>query len=65
MDIWDEVVKTYSDEIQKLKNELGSGLAEDYSHYRQVVGSIYGIEWSRQRLNDIIKKRTYNDGDDE
>ena len=65
MDIWDEVVKAYSDEIQKLKNELGSGLAEDHEHYRQIVGSIYGIEWARQKLNDIIKKRTYNDGDDE
>ena len=56
MELWDEVVKAYSDEIQKLKNELGSGLAEDHAHYRQIVGSIYGIEWSRQNLNDIIKK---------
>ena len=65
MEIWDEIVKAYSDEIQNLKNQLGSGSIEDHAHYKQIVGSIYGIEWARQNLNDIIKKRTYSEGDDE
>ena len=56
MDIWDEVVEAYSEEIMNLKNQLGSGSAEDHSHYRQMVGSIYGIEWAKQNLKDIIKK---------
>ena len=32
----------------------GSGSAEDHSHYRQMVGSIYGIEWAKQNLKDVI-----------
>ena len=65
MDIWDEIIQAYNEEKQKLKDELGSGLAEDYPHYRQLVGSIYGIEWSQQKLKDIIKKRTYAEEDDD
>tara|TARA_R100001244_G_scaffold2306_2_gene3784 strand:- start:2465 stop:2662 length:198 start_codon:yes stop_codon:yes gene_type:complete len=64
MDIWDEVVVAYGEEIQILKNQLGSGSAEDHAHYKQIVGSIYGIEWARQNLKDIIKKRTYAEEDD-
>jgi|TARA_R110001583_G_scaffold5956_3_gene31444 hypothetical protein len=65
MDIWDEVVGVYNEEIQNLKNQLGSGSVEDHFHYRQVVGSIHGIEWARHNLKDILKKRTYaeEDGD--
>ena len=65
MDIWDEVVEAYSEEIMNLKNQLGSGSAEDHSHYRQLVGSIYSIEWAKQNLKDIIKKRTYAEEDDD
>ena len=56
MDIWDEIVKAYQDEIQNLKNMLGEGSIDDYQHYRQVVGSIHGIEWSKEKLRDIINK---------
>tara|TARA_R100001369_G_C3313599_1_gene167743 strand:- start:1895 stop:2092 length:198 start_codon:yes stop_codon:yes gene_type:complete len=65
MDIWDEVIAAYSEEIEKLKEQLGSGSAEDHSHYRQIVGSIYGIGWAKQNLKDIIKKRTYAEEDDD
>jgi len=63
MDIWDEVVKEFTDEIQNLRIKLGEGSVEDYAHYRQVVGSIHSLEWARKNLTDIIKKRTY--GEDE
>jgi len=56
MDIWDEIVKAYQDEIQNLKNMLGEGSVDDHQHYRQVVGSIHGIEWSKEKLRDIINK---------
>ena len=55
MEIWEEISQEYSKEIQNLKNMLGEGNVEDYQHYRQVVGSIQGIEWSRQKLLDILK----------
>ena len=44
-------------------SKIGNGVAEDFAHYRQVVGSINSLEWARDNLTDIIKKRTYGDDD--
>ena len=64
MDIWDEVVKEYDNELNKLRLTVSSGQAEDFAHYRQLVGLIQGIEWSRNNLKSIIKKRMYDEEDD-
>ena len=61
MEIWDEVVQEFNEEIERLKVSLGDGVAEDFPHYRQLVGSIQGLEWARSNLTDIIKKRMYNE----
>ena len=61
MDIWDEIVIEFNEELNKLKTTLGNGSAEDYSHYRQLVGSISGIEWARHNLTNIVKKRIYQE----
>ena len=61
MDIWDEIVQEFSAEIDRLKESLGNGSAEDYSHYRQLVGSISGLEWGRTNLTEIVKKRMYSE----
>jgi|TARA_R110000787_G_scaffold135647_2_gene247961 hypothetical protein len=61
MDIWDEIVVEFNEELNKLKITLGNGSAEDYSHYRQIVGSISGIEWARDNLTNIVKKRIYQE----
>ena len=53
---FDEIIKAYADEIQNLKNVLGDGSPESYDQYRQIVGTIQGIEWSRHKLIDIVKK---------
>ena len=63
MEIWDEVIVELTTEMDKLRLMLGNGNAEDYSHYRQIVGSLQGLEWARTNLTDIIKKRTYGDED--
>ena len=63
MEIWDEVIKESNQEINNLRISLGNGSAEDYAHYRQVVESISSLEWARNNLTDIIKKRTYGDED--
>ena len=65
MDIWDEVITSYNREIETLKNSLASGSIEDYAHYRQLVGSISSIEWSRQQLTDILKRRQYSDDEED
>ena len=61
MDIWDEIIKELNGEIERLKVALGNCSAEDYSHYRQIVGSISGIDWARTNLTTIVKKRMYKE----
>ena len=59
MDIWDEVITEFNNEINNLRVTLGNGSAEDYPHYRQIVGSISSLDWARDNLKQIIKKRIY------
>ena len=61
MEIWDEVIKEYNHELNRLKNVLGDGTVESYAQYRQLVGQISGVEWSREVFSDIIKKRMYDE----
>ena len=43
MEIWDEVIKHFNDELNRLRNVLSDGNAETYAHYKQLVGHIQGI----------------------
>ena len=61
MEIWDEVVQGFNEEIERLKVSLSNGVAEDFAHYRQLVGSVQGLEWARTNLTEIIKKRMYKE----
>ncbi len=61
MEIWDEVIKEYNDELNRFKNILGGGKAESYSHYRELVGHIHGIEWCREIFTSIVKSRIYEE----
>ena len=64
MEVWDEVVREFNQEINSLRISLGNGSAEDYPHYRQIVGSISSLEWARNNLTEIIKKRMYAEDED-
>ncbi len=59
--MWDEVVQEFNEEIERLKVSLSNGVAEDFAHYRQLVGSVQGLEWARTNLTEIIKKRMYKE----
>ena len=61
MEIFDKVLKAYDEELSQLKETLGNGSAEDYPHYRQLVGSIASIEWATQTLKTILKRRMEDD----
>ena len=61
MEIWDEVVKQYNNELVRLKNLVSEGGAESFSHYRELVGHVQGIEWSRGIFTTILKKRMYDE----
>ena len=64
MEIWDEVITEFNNEINNLRVTLGNGYAEDYPHYSQIVGSISSLEWARDNLTQIIKKRIYMEDED-
>ena len=51
---FEEAIKAFGDEIQNLKNILGDGGPESYDQYKQIVGTIRGIELSSQQLVTII-----------
>ena len=64
IDIWDEVIKEYNSELDKLRLSVSGGQADSFAHYRQMVGQILGIEWARNNLTNIIKKSMYDEEDD-
>jgi hypothetical protein len=61
VELIDEITDSFDAEKERLKEMLASGAIEDYNHYRQIVGSISGIEWSKNTLKTIIKKRMESD----
>ncbi len=64
MDIWDEVVSEYNNELNKLRNNVSDGQAANFAHYPQLFGNIYEIDRSRNKLTEIVKKRLYEEEDD-
>tara|TARA_R110000787_G_scaffold283676_2_gene396685 strand:- start:1290 stop:1487 length:198 start_codon:yes stop_codon:yes gene_type:complete len=63
MDIFDEIKAVFKEEEDTLKDFLAKGHVEDYNHYRQVVGTLTGIEWSYSRLTEVVNKRMERDDD--
>tara|TARA_R110000744_G_scaffold53962_1_gene114892 strand:+ start:558 stop:746 length:189 start_codon:yes stop_codon:yes gene_type:complete len=57
MDFMTEVKDSFKEEKERLKDLLASGSIEDYNHYRQIVGSIGGIEWCQERLTNTYNMR--------
>ena len=57
MDFFEEIRIAFNQEQESLKDFLAKGHVEDYNHYRQVVGTLSGIEWSYTKLTDIVNKR--------
>ena len=57
MDFMPEVKDSFKEEKERLKDLLASGSIEDYNHYRQIVGSISGIEWCQERLINTYNTR--------
>ena len=65
MDIFQEIKKAYSQQQENLKNLLAEGQAEDYNQYKQIVGTLSGIEWAYTELNRIVNNRMENDLDND
>ena len=61
MEIWDEVIKEYNNELLRLRSLVSDGGADSFSHYREIVGHIHGVQWSREIFTTILKKRMYDE----
>ena len=57
MNFWDELNLKYEERLQDIKNSLAYGNVSSYDEYRQAVGTVEGLEWSRECLKEIINNR--------
>ena len=65
MDIFQEIKNAFQTKQEALKNLLADGQVEDYNQYKQIVGTLSGIEWAYTELTRIINNRMENDLDDD
>ncbi len=65
MDIFQEIKNAFQTKQEALKNLLADGQVEDYNQYKQIVGTLSGIEWSYTELTRIVNNRMENDLDDD
>ena len=65
MDIFQEIKNAFQTKQETLKNLLAEGQVEDYNQYKQVVGTLSGIDWAYTELTRIVNNRMENDLDDD
>ena len=65
MDIFQEIKDAFQFKQESLKNLLAEGQVEDYNQYKQIVGTLSGIEWAYTELTRIVNNRMENDLDDD
>tara|TARA_R100001082_G_C4282704_1_gene124597 strand:+ start:398 stop:595 length:198 start_codon:yes stop_codon:yes gene_type:complete len=65
MDIFQEIKNAFQTKQEALKNLLADGQVEDYNQYKQIVGTLSGIEWAYTELTKIVNNRMENDLDDD
>ena len=63
MEVWDEIGVDLNQARTRLGSTLGADIAEDFCLYRLIVAAIHGIEWARDNLRDIVKKRLHMEDD--
>jgi|TARA_R100001129_G_scaffold176541_3_gene150622 hypothetical protein len=61
MEILDEILNKYKQEVQSLKDSVASGNIDTLAGYKQAVGRIQGVEWSMDTLKTIIQRMYHNE----
>jgi len=56
MDIYNEALQKIDEELNLLRINIANGQADNFANYKQLVGRIQGVEWSREVLKTILKK---------
>jgi|TARA_R110000787_G_scaffold218887_1_gene327574 hypothetical protein len=57
MDMFQEIRQAFLAQQEQLKVLLATGQVEDYNQYKQLVGTISGIEWASSELGRIVNNR--------
>ena len=55
MDIYNEVLQKIDEELNLLRINIAYGQADNFANYKQFVGRIQGIEWSKEVITSIMK----------
>ena len=56
MDIYNEALQKIDEELNLLRINIANGQADNFANYKQFVGRIQGIEWSKEVITSIMKK---------
>ena len=56
MEISNEALHKFEEELNLLRINLANGQADSFANYKQLVGRIQGIEWSIEFIKSITKK---------
>jgi hypothetical protein len=56
MDIYEEVIQKFNEEINLLRISIAQGQADNFANYKHLVGRVQGIEWSKEVITTIMKK---------
>ena len=56
MDVYNEALQKIDEELNLLRINIANGQADNFANYKQLVGRIQGVEWSREVLKTILKK---------
>ena len=56
MEVSNEALRKYNEELNLLRINLANGQADSFANYKQLVGRIQGIEWSIEVIKTITKK---------
>ena len=63
MEVSSEALRKFEEELNLLRLNLANGQADSFANYKLLVGRIQGIEWSRNKLTEMIKKYLHAEED--
>ena len=61
--VFDVLIKNIDEEISSAETFLSGGSAKEYAQYREIVGSIRGLNACKTYIQDL--SRNYMDNDDD
>jgi hypothetical protein len=62
--IFDVLNSKLEEQVNNLQQVVSDGGAKSYDHYRELCGTIRGLQSAQREINDLVQKLTkdYEDG---